>query len=412
VTKTYGQSYNFAGTEFSSNGLQNSDIINSVVLSSKGAAATAHVINNPYSIGASNATGTAFLTSDYNISYISGGLTVNPAALTITANDATKTYGQTYNFTGTEFSSNGLQNGETIGKVSLSSTGAVKTAYVANLPYSINTSNATGGTFQLSDYSVDYINGRLTVNPAALIITSNNVTKTYDGTINAISSAKLIKGVLFNNDSLVSGNFAFIDKNAGANKTVTVENVIINDGNNGKNYTVNYQNNTSSTINKADLSITANSDSKIYDGFAYSGGNGVSYSGFVNGENNSVLAGSPSYAGDSQGATAAGIYSIVPLGLNSQNYAIKYINGSLQIDKKTVEAITNPTTEANTNGAQTPNLSSPPLIVSNPVLNFDDQDQLVTLQKLATLMPEEKMPKKSDDSQARIEIENNGIKLP
>jgi hypothetical protein len=52
------------------------------------------------------------------------------------------------------------------------------------------------------------------------------------------------------------------------------------------------------------------------------------------------------------------------------------------------------------------------LVVSNPVQNFDDQDQLVTLQKLATLMPEEKMPIKSDDSQARIEIENNGIKLP
>ncbi len=33
--------------------------------------------------------------SNYTITYVNGTLTVNPAALTITANNASKTYGQT-----------------------------------------------------------------------------------------------------------------------------------------------------------------------------------------------------------------------------------------------------------------------------------------------------------------------------
>ena len=44
---------------------------------------------------------------------------MNPAALAITANNASKTYGQTLTFAGTEFTSLGLQNGETIGSVTL-----------------------------------------------------------------------------------------------------------------------------------------------------------------------------------------------------------------------------------------------------------------------------------------------------
>ena len=52
------------------------------------ATASSHVSGNPYSITASGAAD-----SDYTISYVSGTLTVTPAALTITANNQTKVYG-------------------------------------------------------------------------------------------------------------------------------------------------------------------------------------------------------------------------------------------------------------------------------------------------------------------------------
>ncbi len=42
------------------------------------------------------------------------------------------------------------------------------------------------------------------------------------------------------------------------------------------------------SITPATLTVTANSDSRSYNGFGYSGGNGVSYSGFVNGEDASA----------------------------------------------------------------------------------------------------------------------------
>ena len=87
------------------------------------------------------------------------------------------------------------------------------------------------------------------------------------------------------------------------------------------------------TINKAPLTVTANNASKTYDGQAYLGGNGVSYSTFANNETSSALAGTLSYTGTSQGATNAGSYAITPSGLTSSNYAITYLDGSLTINK-------------------------------------------------------------------------------
>nr|WP_255719757.1 YDG domain-containing protein [Pelomonas sp. P8] len=84
-------------------------------------------------------------------------------------------------------------------------------------------------------------------------------------------------------------------------------------------------------IAKADLAVTANDDRKAYDGLRYSGGNGVSYAGFVNGETSNVLEGVLGYGGTSQGAANAGTYSIVPTGLKAANYQIEFIAGMLNI---------------------------------------------------------------------------------
>lgn len=85
------------------------------------------------------------------------------------------------------------------------------------------------------------------------------------------------------------------------------------------------------TVNKANAVVTANNASKTYDDTAYSGGNGVSYSGLVNSETAAVLGGSLVYTGTSQGATNAGIYAITPGGLTSSNYALSFASGALTI---------------------------------------------------------------------------------
>ena len=100
-----------------------------------------------------------------------GGLTatVTPAALTVTANNQSKTYGQTVTFDSgsTLFTSSGLQHGETIGSVTLTCAGGDATAAVATYP--ITPGAATGGTFSTGNYTITYVPGTLTVNPAPLL---------------------------------------------------------------------------------------------------------------------------------------------------------------------------------------------------------------------------------------------------
>lgn len=80
------------------------------------------------------------------------------------------------------------------------------------------------------------------------------------------------------------------------------------------------------------LIITANPACKTYDGMTYSGGNGVTYSGFLNGDTPAVLGGTLVYGGTSQGARNAGTYTITPGGLTSSDYNIIYVGNTLTIN--------------------------------------------------------------------------------
>ncbi len=233
------------------NGLVHNSL-NNVSFSIAGAQTGGHFFfsNNPFgdavNVGSYPLTGTLFSDQQgFDISS-SGTLNITPATLLITANNASKTYGQTLGFAGTEFSSSGLQNGETIDTVNLTSEGAIATAPVAGNPYSIVAANPTGETFNANNYNISFFNGSLVINRAPLTITANNATK-------------------------------------------------------------------------------------IFDGSAFSGGNGVSYFGFVNNETSSNLIGSLGYGGSSQGAINPGSYFISPLGLSSDNYDITFVNGILNI---------------------------------------------------------------------------------
>src|SRR6185369_7656861 len=157
----------------------NGDTVASITLFSLGAPATATVAGSPYAIVASNAVGTGL--GNYSISYVDGSLTVNTKALTITASNKTKTYGDAVVFDdttpSTDFSVVGLVNSDTVASITLTSTGAAATATVAGSPYAIVPSNAVGTG--LVNYNISYLNGSLTVDPRPLTITASNKTKTY-----------------------------------------------------------------------------------------------------------------------------------------------------------------------------------------------------------------------------------------
>ncbi len=157
ATKTYGDAVSL--TKFTTDGLVNGDSVSGVTLTSDGAAATAPVSGSPYAIVASDAAGSGL--DNYTISYTNGSLTVSQKALTVTANSATKTYGDTVTFAGTEFTTDGLVNGDSVSGVTLTSDGAAATAPVSGSPYAIVASDAAGSG--LDNYTISYTNGSLTV---------------------------------------------------------------------------------------------------------------------------------------------------------------------------------------------------------------------------------------------------------
>ncbi len=173
VSKSYGQTKTFAGTEFTSSGLVNSDTVGSVTLSSSGAAAT--VPPGDYDIVPSNAVGTGL--ANYTISYANGTLTVTPATVTVTANDTNRVYGAA-NPAFTVFYT-GFVNGEDTNVLSgapLVSCNADTNSPVAGGPYPIAISQ---GTLSAGNYDFAFVAGQLTITKAALMVTADNKTMDY-----------------------------------------------------------------------------------------------------------------------------------------------------------------------------------------------------------------------------------------
>jgi hypothetical protein len=198
LSKNYGQTETYAGTDFTAVGLKYSDSVTSVSLASPGAVATAPVAGSPYMIAPSAAMGSGL--ANYAITYEDGALTVNRAALTVTANPASRNYGAANPAFSATFS--GFVNGETTAVLSgapVFSTAAAVTSKVGS--YSIT---ATVGTLAAANYTFGpFAEGLLTVNPAPLTITANNRTKTYGQTVTFAGTEFTAVGLL-NNDTVTN----------------------------------------------------------------------------------------------------------------------------------------------------------------------------------------------------------------
>jgi len=169
ASKVYGQTFTPATSAFTTPVAPIAgETVLSVTETSTGSPASASVAGSTYPIIPSTALANgAFLPGNYAITYLNGALTVTPAPLTVTANDASKTFGQTTVLPTTAFTSVGLLNGDTVTAVTETSPGTVATAAVAGSPYVIVPSGAIG-TYVPSNYTVNYVNGVLTVAPVVV----------------------------------------------------------------------------------------------------------------------------------------------------------------------------------------------------------------------------------------------------
>jgi hypothetical protein len=190
-----------------------------------------------------------------------------------------------------------------------------------------------------TNYTFAPFDGTLTVNRAPIAVNGLTVTgKVYDATTTAAinTSGATYSGLLAGD--VVSVNISgadFASANAGTH-AVNLSSSL--SGAQSNNYTLTPAGSLSGTITPAPLTITANDQAKTYDGLGHTAG--VTYAGFVGGQNAGALTGTLNLAGVSNydgvtvynGAVTPGSYDVTPAGLSSANYAISYNTGLLTID--------------------------------------------------------------------------------
>lgn len=216
------------------------------------------------------------------------------------------------------------------------------------------TNTAGGVNWAVSGYSIaSYSADSGTITPRPITVAIDPVNKTYDGLTDTTSMLGAPAGFAGNDSATgVSGfQLAFGNPNVGTRDVVAsgTGSLVgftgaasgngsgVGAGNEvaglASDYIILTPSPASAVISPALLTITANNDAKIVTQTDSPGYNGVSYSGFVDGQGSSVLTGTLSITRSNAGVETAGTYSgvLVPAGLSSSNYAITYVNGAYQI---------------------------------------------------------------------------------
>jgi hypothetical protein len=279
----------------------------------------------------------------------SASFDITPAPLTITADDRIKTYGQTVVFAGTEFTSSGLLNADTVTSVTLTSPGAVDTATVAGSPYPITPSAAIGGG--LTNYAVTYVPGSLTVDRADPTIAVTGYSVTYDASPHSATGT-------------ATGAFGE-DLSADLDLSATTHTAVgsYTDPWTFTDSTGNYNDDAGtvdSEITPAPLTVTADDQSKPFGVPFTFAGTEFTTSGLFGAD--TVDSATLTSAGTAA-AAAPGSYPISisgALGVGLANYAITYVDGTLTVGNTTpVVGDADVTTRATASVAGTVSVTDP-----------------------------------------------------
>jgi filamentous hemagglutinin family protein len=279
--------------------------------------------------------------SNYVIDSLSGpGFVITPATLTVAADYAHKVYGTndpaalTYKATGfVENTSLDIHDSAALLTGSLSRTSGENVG-----EYAISKNTLSAG----NNYTINYTGNKLAITPAELVIKANTGSKTYGDEDPALT---------YQATGLVTNAALGIDDSAGLNGQLSRDSgenaggYQINQGTVNlktdqlkNNYNVTYQGNLF-TINKADLTITANDANRIYGDSnpAFT----ASYSGFKNGDSQNVVSGLQ-LATLAEIASNVGSYDITAANGQAQNYNITFVNGKLTITPRHIGVISDP----------------------------------------------------------------------
>jgi gliding motility-associated-like protein len=286
--------------------------------------------------GAAASSGTHTITAsggsaeNYDVNHVDGTLTVTKAAaLTVTANDKSKVYGDAdpvldYTSAGTLYYTDTYS---VISAVSLiTETGASAT-------FGTHTINASGGT--ADNYDVNHVNGTLTVSKAApLTVTADDKSKVYGAADPVLSYTP--SGTLYYTDtySVISGVSLTMPTGASASSgthTITAA------GGSAGNYDVNHTNGTL-TVSKASLTVTASDKSKVY-GAADPVLDYISSGTLFYSDAYSVISG-VSLTTSTGASASSGTHTITATGGTADNYDVNHVDGTLTVTKAAALTVT------------------------------------------------------------------------
>ncbi|WNO07824.1 YDG domain-containing protein [Teredinibacter sp. KSP-S5-2] len=169
------------------------------------------------------------------------------------------------------------------------------------------------------------------ITPKELTLSASAVDRAYNGTVLATNQVSLTADLITGDDVNFTFNAAYLDSSAGQNKFIDVTDILIS-GTDAANYRVTSNTQAFADILPEQLTVYVNNDARFVTETDTVGYNGVSYAGFVNGENTNVLSGNLVITRTGNQSTA-GSYTdvLVASGLDTDNYHIVYEPGDYQI---------------------------------------------------------------------------------
>ena len=203
---------------------------------------------------------------DYTVTTQSAAGTITPASLTITPASDSKGYdGTTASSLTPTYSGLITVGGDTL--TGLAQAFSSKNVLGANDSTLVVTSYTVNDGDGGNDYAVTTQSAAGTITPAPLTITATTATKVYDGTTSAIPTPTFTGLITVSGDTITGLTEAFSSKNVlgAGDSTLIVATYTVNDGDGGNDYAVTTQS-AAGTISPAPLTITATTDSKVYNG--------------------------------------------------------------------------------------------------------------------------------------------------
>ncbi|WP_304437900.1 MBG domain-containing protein, partial [Terrabacter sp. Root181] len=236
--------------------------------------------------------------SNYEVSVISGTLTVTKKGLTVTADDKSRTYG--YANPSLTVSYSGFVLGQSASVLG----GSLSVTTTATASSDVGTYPITGSGQTSGNYAITYAPGTLSVTKAPLTVTADDKGRTY-GYANP-SLTVSYSGFVLGQSASVLGGSPSVTTTATASSDVGTY-PITAWGQTSGNYAITYAPGTLS-VTKAALTVTADHKSRTY-GDANPALT-VSYTGFVLGQTASVLGGTLTVTTAATPASAVGTYAI------------------------------------------------------------------------------------------------------